>query len=295
MSTTTAAQTTVMDLKERVGAVVVKSDNPITVGFSDAQSFDLAQRIAKLFASSDLVPARYKGNIANCVIGLNMAARIGADPLMVMQNLYVVHGSPAWSAQFMIATFNACGRFSAIRYEWKGEEGKDSWACRAWAMEKETGERIEGAWVSIGTAKSEGWYDKNGSKWKTMPMQMLMYRAASWFIRAYAPEISMGLRTADEVRDTYDMDMDEDGRFSVKVEDMKPEVNAEPDIAGPLKSTVTDKAKPKKDPAPAPAEDTRPEVSCPNKTDSEGNPLNVLTTYCQGKPCKAACPSWPKP
>jgi hypothetical protein len=34
-----------------------------------------------------------------------------------------------------------------------------------------------------------------------MPQQMLMYRAASWFIRTYAPEISNGMHTAEEIED----------------------------------------------------------------------------------------------
>lgn len=173
----------------------------ITMGFNNAQSFELMQRAAKLLASSTLVPKEYQGNLPNCVIALNMAQRVGADPLQVMQNLYVVHGRPGWSSQFLIATFNQCGRFSAMRFEFFGETGKDSWGCRAWAIEKETGEKITGADITIKTAKDEGWYSKNGSKWKTMPQQMLMYRAASWFVRAYAPELSMGLQTQEELRD----------------------------------------------------------------------------------------------
>ena len=164
----TAATATITDLKTKAALPAVQTGQPVRLGFHDSDSFALIQRVARMFAESTLVPQRFQGNLGNCVIALNMASRMGADPMMTMQNLYVVHGTPAWSAQFMIATFNACGRFSAIRYEWKGEEGKDSWACRAWAMEKETGERIEGAWVSIGTAKSEGLYDKNGSKWNSI-------------------------------------------------------------------------------------------------------------------------------
>ena len=34
-----------------------------------------------------------------------------------------------------------------------------------------------------------------------MPDQMLRYRAAAWLIRTTAPEISMGLQTADEIID----------------------------------------------------------------------------------------------
>lgn len=178
-------------------------EEAVAVGLTDGGSFALAQRVAMALAKSDLIPARFQQNVSNCLIALNMAVRMGADPLMVMQNLYVVHGTPAWSAQFMIATFNRSGRFSALRYEFVGQEGRDDWGCKAWAMEKETGEKIEGSLVTIALAKKEGWYQKSGSKWQTMPQQMLMYRAASWFIRAYAPEIAMGMHSADELSDSY--------------------------------------------------------------------------------------------
>jgi hypothetical protein len=203
--------TSIAELKNNVRP----GDNAVSVGLVDGQSFALAQRIATMLANSTLVPKHYQGNMGNCVIALNMANRIGADPLMVMQNLYVVHGNPSWSAQFLIACFNKCGRFSSLRYEFGGKEGEDSWSCRAWAVEKESGERLDGTVVSVGMAKKEGWYGKTGSKWQTMPQQMLMYRAASWFVRAYAPEIAMGLHTSDEIRDTYDMEPAEDGAFTV--------------------------------------------------------------------------------
>ncbi|MEG6615353.1 hypothetical protein V6C27_02770 [Peptococcaceae bacterium 1198_IL3148] len=135
-----------------------------------------------------------------------MASRMGADPLMVMQNLYIVHGRPGWSSQFLISTFNTSGRFSALRYEWVGKQETDEYGCKAWAIEKATGEKLEGSVITIGMAKKEGWYGKNGSKWQTMPQQMLMYRAASWFIRAYAPELAMGMHTAEEIVDTIELD-----------------------------------------------------------------------------------------
>ena len=50
-------------------------------------------------------------------------------------------------------------------------------------------------------AKAEGWSTKNGSKWLTMPGQMLRYRAASFWSRAYASDLSLGFYTQDEVKD----------------------------------------------------------------------------------------------
>src|SRR5690606_12050910 len=186
--------------------VTVAEDKPITLNLESKESFELIQRAAKLLSQSTLVPREYQGNISNCVIALNMANRMQADPLMVMQNLYIVHGRPGWSSQFLISTFNASGRFSALRYEWVGEEGKDTWGCRAWAIEKATGEKLVGSTITIALAKKEGWYQKTGSKWQSMPQQMLMYRAAAWFVRAYAPEIAMGMHTVEEMQDAIDVE-----------------------------------------------------------------------------------------
>lgn len=173
----------------------------VRLGFDTVAGFEALQRAAKLLASSSLVPEQYRNNVPNAVIAMNMALRLRADPLMVAQNLYVVHGRPGWSAQFYISAFNSCGRFSPIRYRFIGEKGKDTWGCVAWAKELATGEIVEGSEVTIALAKAENWYGKNGSKWQTMPQQMLMYRAASFLVRTVAPEITMGIRTVDELED----------------------------------------------------------------------------------------------
>ena len=169
----------------------------------DHSRFSLIQRKAKAMSLSTIVPAHYQGEkgFANCIVAMNMAERLDADPLMVMQNLYIVHGNPAWSAQFLIACFNQTGRFTPIRYREVGEEGTDSWGRVAYAKEIETGDIVESEPITIKLAKAEGWYQKRGSKWQTMPGQMLRYRAAAWLVRTIAPEIAMGLQTADEIND----------------------------------------------------------------------------------------------
>lgn len=167
--------------------------------FQSAANFDLAQRMAKMLANSQLVPQHYQGKIADCVIALEMANRIGASPMAVLQNMYIVHGKPAWSSQFLISCLNASGKFSPLRYKTDGEG--DDYGCIAWAKDKADDEVLEGPKVTIGMAKAEGWFDKNGSKWKTMPELMLRYRAATLFARLYAPELTMGIMTENEVVD----------------------------------------------------------------------------------------------
>lgn len=167
----------------------------------EVQLFELANRQATALAHSDLVPAQFKGNQANCLLALNMAQRMNADTMLVMQNISVIHGKPSLSSQFLIACFNQSARFSAIKYEFTGAEGQDSWGCRASAIELSTGEKYSGTLVTIAIAKAEGWATKSGSKWKTMPELMLRYRAAAFFIRQTCPEIALGFHTDDEMRD----------------------------------------------------------------------------------------------
>ena len=191
-------------LKQEQGQEIARQNQPVEMFgssiFSSITDFQNAQRMVKPLADSALVPDVFRGKIGECLIALEMSQRIGANILSVMQNLYIVHGKPAWSSQFLIACVNACGRFSPIRYQMTGQKGTDTYGCIAWALDK-SGEKLEGDEITIRMAKEEGWYTKNGSKWKTMPGQMLRYRAATFFARAYAPEITLGMHTEDEVID----------------------------------------------------------------------------------------------
>jgi len=206
----------------RTGQPAVQTVQPqqvVRADFFDMQGFELLQRVAKAFAASSLVPAAYQGNLPNCMIALNIARRLKADELMVMQNLYIVHGNPGWSAKFLIACVNTCGRFTALRYEWKGQPGTDEFGCRAWAIERETNERLNGVWIDWKMVKAEGWNKKSGSKWLTMADQMFVYRAAAFWQRAYAPEISMGLNTAEELADVVNVNAD--GTYTVTTEALR--------------------------------------------------------------------------
>lgn len=188
-----------MNTETKTLALAPASPSNLTA-FACESSFEAAQRMARALCSSNLVPASYQGqaNMGNCLIALELSQRIGASPLMVMQSMTPIHGKPSWSSQFIIAALNSCGRFSPIRFAVSGEG--DERACFAWAVDK-SGERLEGPAVSIATAKKEGWFGKNGSKWQTMPELMLRYRAAAFFGRLYAPDILMGMQSVEEITD----------------------------------------------------------------------------------------------
>lgn len=258
------AQTTLAELAQRPAPNIPMSMETVA-------GFESMQRIAQLFAASTITPDRYKKKVADCFIAVDMAMRMGANPLMVMQNLYIVHGSPAWSAQFLIATFNKCGRFSAIRYEFEGKEGTDSWGCRAVTTELATREKLVGPLVTIALAKKEGWYNKSGSKWQSMPEQMLRYRAAAWLVRAYAPEIAMGLHTADEIRDAVILDQGGQA-YEATLEDVEPAEEGAP--------------------AEKPGQRLEPcDIVCPMPMEDGGERI-VEREDCEACSSRPGCPAW---
>lgn len=170
-----------------------------TSAFSNGQNFEVAQRMAKALSSTDLVPKEYKGNLANCLLALEISQRTGASPMAVMQNLHIVQGRPTWSASFIIAAMNSCGRFTPMKFRVSGDG--DARECVAYATDVATGDVVESPPVTIAMAKKEGWFGKTGSKWQTMPDLMLRYRAAAFFGRLYAPDILMGMHADDEIQD----------------------------------------------------------------------------------------------
>lgn len=168
--------------------------------FHSSNSFENAQRMAKALSSSTVVPKDYQNNVPNCIVALEMANRIGVSPIMVMQNMNVIHGKPSWNSTFIISAINTCGRFSQpLQFKLTGTG--DERTCIAYTFDK-NGNLVEGTPVSIKMAKSEGWFNKPGSKWPSMPEQMLRYRAASFFGRLFCPEILLGMHSADEVLDS---------------------------------------------------------------------------------------------
>ena len=57
----------------------------------NAEAFEFTQRVAKAFASSDLVPEAYRGKVANCIVALEVAKAVNVSPMAVFQNLHVFH------------------------------------------------------------------------------------------------------------------------------------------------------------------------------------------------------------
>lgn len=189
---------TTMDMPEKRDRLVVSDESPFS-NLLDTARFDHIWRVSQMFAASKLVPQHFQGDAYSCFVATQMAVRLGVDPFMFMQNTYVIQGKPGMEAKLAIALVNSSGIFEGP-IQWKiGGEGKARYAT-AFAKHAKTGEVCE-CTVTMAIAEAEGWLSKSGSKWKTMPDQMLRYRSATWFARLYCPERLMGMDTADELED----------------------------------------------------------------------------------------------
>lgn len=161
----------------------------------DQGSFGQLQRVANMFANSQLVPAHLRGKVADCSIALYMAHRLNEDPLTVMQNIVVVNGRAGWMTQYMIGRANKSSVFKG-RINWRSEGKGEGLVVTAFATLADTDEEVA-ATVSMSMAKAEGW-TKN-PKYSTMPEHMLKWRSAAMLVRLYAPEVMLGIPAADEI------------------------------------------------------------------------------------------------
>lgn len=176
--------------------------------WSNTEAFEVAARMATALSKSTIVPRQFQGNAGNCIIAIEMANRLKTSPMMVMQNLYIVNGNPSWSSQYIIAMINSSGRYKTeLQFDLKGEG--DSLSCKAFAVDHND-RRVDGPEITMDMAQKEGWVNKNGSKWKTMPEMMIRYRAASFFGRINCPDLIMGMYSVDEVvEDSFDQPIKE--------------------------------------------------------------------------------------
>lgn len=171
--------------------------------FSSIEGFEIGQRMANALSSSNIVPQNFQGqqNLGSCLIALDLAARMGVNPMVLMRGLYVVHGTPSFSGQFVIALVNSSGLYkSKLKFEPVGTIGQPDFGYRCFAYDRD-GDKIYGPAATMQMAAAEGWIAKN-PKWKSMPDLMLRYRAGAFFQRTNCPELTFGIPTREEVEDT---------------------------------------------------------------------------------------------
>ena len=201
--------------------LATREDRYVSV-FEDPTAFAAKLKMAETLSQTQFVPEAFRGKPEDCLVVLDMAARLDLNPFAVFPDIYVIDNRASFSSKFLIALVNRCGRFSRIKFEegidgeaevtfsgWGDQRGqRKTWKEKVpnyWAIasftELTSGETYSSPRIDMKFADKNGWVQKNGSKWQTMPEIMCRYRSASILIKSTCPEIVMGMEWADDVLD----------------------------------------------------------------------------------------------
>ena len=178
---------------------------------AEVQRFELEQRKAKAFSLSAFFPRHLMGqgpngaqiSVANATIVYDIAYRMNLSPLEVAQSIFIIQGKPSFETKFLVARLNTSGLLKGRLNTIVSQDGQSAY-CEA--IDAQTGAVLRGTTITMEMAKREGWLGKNGSKWQTMPTLMLRYRAQSFFINEFFPEVRLGLRTKEEAQDIVEVE-----------------------------------------------------------------------------------------
>ena len=77
------------------------SDDAIDLLMRQAQAMETAHKLAVALCSTDMVPQTYKGKPENGAAAILYGAELGLKPLQSLQQIFVVHGTPAIYARTM--------------------------------------------------------------------------------------------------------------------------------------------------------------------------------------------------
>ena len=176
------------------GRLVVQDD---AVALFDTAKFEHMYRIAKLMASSDLVPVHLKGKEANCMLITQQALRWQMDPFALAVGTFVVSNKLGYEGKVIAGVVNTRARLKErLKYDISGAGQKCSVVVRG-TFEGENEERTVNASWAEGSAMSP-----HGAKWKQPGMedQQLCYYAVRKWARRHCPELILGVLSDDEVQ-----------------------------------------------------------------------------------------------
>ncbi len=156
-----------------------------------AQSMAAAKQLGDALADTDLVPKDYKGKPGNAAAAILYGAELGLNPIQSLQQIFVVHGSPAIYARTAVALLKRHGIVIQT-------VSSTNQAVAVRATDPRTGQVEESTW-DYDRAKLAG-YTTN-KKYDTDPQAMLYAKAAMEVCRKIAPDVLLGIPYSREELD----------------------------------------------------------------------------------------------
>lgn len=181
-------------MTESTALTTTTSNSQALAFLHDAAALDHRYRLAKAFSVSGMVPPHFQGKAEACLVAMLYAEQLGEHPMLLFQEMSVINGRPNTSARFAISRANKSGLLQGP-VSWTSKGTGDALEVTASASLRETGEVIT-ATVTMKEAAADGW--TRNAKYKSIPEQMLRWRAATRLINLYMPEVLFGLGVREE-------------------------------------------------------------------------------------------------
>lgn len=194
--------------RPRVERAVVDSPVPIF----DTRMFDHMMRIAKLMATSSLVPEHLNSikkvggrdyaiepdeAVANCFLVVNQAMHWKMDPFAVAQHTHVNKGKIGYEGKLIAAAINSNPSIlERLSYKYEGTGTSRKVTVTARHVADKEAKSIDGTVGQWQTAERDGTVKEN---WRKNPDQQLSYRGAREWARRHFPEIILGVWGDDEL------------------------------------------------------------------------------------------------
>ncbi len=189
----------------------------------DYKAMEQMSRLAEMMANGRAtVPMHLQGNPADCMAVIMQAAQWRMNPFAVAQKTHVVSGTLGYEAQLVNAVVCSSTKVKdSFHYEWFGDWSRvignfvtktshkgNQYQAPNWtpADEKGLGVRV---WATLKGESEPRVLElllsqaqvRNSTLWASDPKQQLAYLAVKRWARLYAPDVILGVYSADELDD----------------------------------------------------------------------------------------------
>lgn len=158
--------------------------------------------VAKMLASSGLVPKAYENKPESVLIAGAMGARLGLDLFSSLSGIAVINGRPTLWGDAMLAVCQARPDWRGMTVTWSD----DQTACRVLVRRAIHG-GTQGETIgefSEQEAKAAGLWGKQGP-WQQYPRRMIELRARSFALRSSFADALNGFACREEMEDVVDV------------------------------------------------------------------------------------------
>lgn len=204
------------------------------------QKFDHAFRMAKMIATTQLIPKAYQNKPADILVAFEFGRSLGLGQLQAVQNIAVINGKPCLWGDAVLAVCQGHSEFEYIKENPVKDKAGNITGYECCVKRKTFPEETKRTFTRD-DAKKAGLLGKQGP-WTSYPERMLQMRARGFALRDTFADALGGIKVAEEVRDFEEKDVTPKGGVnlgSLLAEKTKPTINVAHEVVDKQTGEVT--------------------------------------------------------